>query len=99
TISDRDWSSDVCSSDLSVPGRTRWPVTGLQPAEDLLHREDLRSQGPHLVPERPVVGHDPKVPGPAVLLDQPDDLLVRAVVPVGRSEERRVGKEGSAWMG
>src|SRR3712207_8107113 len=73
----RDWSSDVCSSDLRQP-RHRLP----QPLRVLLRLDQL-------LLHRPAGGR-----GAAPMTM----LIVGAVVFVGRSEERRVGKEcRSRW--
>src|SRR5690606_40806809 len=74
----RDWSSDVCSSDLFAGGQLRHVEHG---AAKLLSSRGAAE-----------VGH------PA---DQQVARILRDVDPqaaghVGRSEERRVGKEGSA---
>src|SRR2546430_11118122 len=81
---DCDWSSDVCSSDLS-PGRDPGGLV-----VQLLHHED----------RLPVGGDDVHVQGAHRLPDQERGLRVRAVdLHQGiRSEERRVGKEcRSRW--
>src|SRR5439155_15238627 len=77
----RDWSSDVCSSDLS-PKNPLVPVTLLQPPSPN-HRATVVRKGP-----RPHL-HPGRVTGWHVWGLSPD------VARVGmRSEERRVGKEG-----
>src|SRR5207249_9182060 len=79
TRSKRDWSSDVCSSDLSSPSFR-------------LRRGDERASRSH--PEGSCLGVESRVVGPCVvggdrvLLSRPVDGTRRA-----RSEERRVGKE------
>src|SRR5690606_40117016 len=88
----RDWSSDVCSSDLSRIG-------GIQLAQ--LAEESLRRHA-QAFPERPANGHTLPVGGryqyreggeyhlfnPSTIHD-----LQQAVRDNDRSEERRVGKE------
>src|SRR5206468_9621180 len=93
TISDRDWSSDVCSSDLVRPtGRQE----GIPLVPHLRHEFGLGVISFALVPplecplggplgERIGDGHE------TLVLGGPVDLLAR-------SEERRVGKEcTSRW--
>src|SRR5690606_39475617 len=81
----RDWSSDVCSSDLPVPSNGRIGMT------------DLQNWTPRPQPERKVlegryVRLEPLNPG-----KHGDELFAASSVE-DRSEERRVGKEGrSAW--
>src|SRR5207253_6744044 len=89
----RDWSSDVCSSDLEVEELV------LQPAEDVVELAHLRRAR-----RRPVHGaHDAdrgvelvdravRIDACAVLRDAraADEVRLAAVA---RSEERRVGKE------
>src|SRR5204863_5425781 len=73
TRSLRDWSSDVCSSDLTVARETT------EPEKDALARQLSRMLGKRVVPH---ITQNPAILG---------GLIVR----VGRSEERRVGKECS----
>src|SRR5690606_40087702 len=74
----RDWSSDVCSSDLHTPRdrRTLLPITPVE-------RRNARAVIP---------GHGAVSPEPPELA--PPDLPVGISPASGRSEERRVGKEG-----
>src|SRR3712207_7909918 len=84
----RDWSSDVCSSDLgSWPARTRPPCLDLQ-QQIVLRREADRS-----------IEEDNLNPSPVELVDQQHLISVTPRQSVGgRSEERRVGKEcRSRW--
>src|SRR5699024_11982784 len=85
TRSKRDWSSDVCSSDLAS-----WPPTlevvldhmqaALPPATVLLHPAPT---SPALPPVEEVV----------------DDGAARGLLQPDRSEERRVGTEGGwRWL-
>src|SRR5206468_5526461 len=90
TRSDRDWSSDVCSSDLDV----RWPPwLPLPPRPPWPQAPRILSE--HLVP----------LPEPLACLlrpgaEAPPALVAaasaRALLDLARSEERRVGKEGRA---
>src|SRR5690606_40285688 len=82
----RDWSSDVCSSDLPIPG-----------LEDLLAR--AKAKGVFGTKERSVIKAN-NAAGIAAVLDQQFELarkvLATGLVPIiepERSEERRVGKE------
>src|SRR3989440_7717176 len=84
TRSDRDWSSDVCSSDLAMGGVDA--VVHLA-AESHVDRANLAA-GEFL---RTNVG------GTGTLLDAARELRIARFVQV-RSEERRVGKEcRSRW--
>src|SRR5690606_39739971 len=77
----RDWSSDVCSSDLRKPQHLR---------------QQRQGAGPH---QRPPQGLHATQDDVKQHLNGPCETKVaRAdeVVQVGRSEERRVGKEGRA---
>src|SRR5206468_6957644 len=92
TRSDRDWSSDVCSSDLLL--RLRGEVLGVLDGnlrEDLLRLPPValeRHQHRHLVPD---VAESLVVVGDRI----GEDLPVRDVD--DRSEERRVGKGWGSW--
>src|SRR5206468_7525993 len=98
TRSDRDWSSDVCSSDLAVV------VFGLGSASPVaLGTSDDRPTTVVRVPP-----HDPAVPGPVRRRPQalPGPGRRRgardqgvSVRPGWRSEERRVGKGGGGGGG
>src|SRR5206468_9457501 len=93
--SDRDWSSDVCSSDLATPsscGR-RESLPGLA---DLLERRFVQpQQRAQLLIQRCFRHHPAAVTereGETVQLLFLPSQLQRAQMPP-RSEERRVGKE------
>src|SRR5699024_11862218 len=86
TRSKRDWSSDVCSSDLVIfttAGRMRLPET------DACFVLGLAE------------GEFPQTPGDTGLLTHADrDAMIAQGAELPRSEERRVGKEGrSQWGG
>src|SRR5207253_7287732 len=95
----RDWSSDVCSSDLDVavtnaleedlPDCTQNLVAGKMsvPVVDLLEVVEIAEDERHLVPE---------AAGSVELAAEP--VVERAPIEK-RSEERRVGKEGRQWRG
>src|SRR5206468_6767712 len=90
TRSDRDWSSDVCSSDLALvcPEWPRWAANkGLR----------LDERGALLYPNE-TGPYEPKVRGKAEDDGDEEDLVVEEppVPRIDRSEERRVGKE---WRG
>src|SRR5438067_8301569 len=84
TRSKRDWSSDVCSSDLSS-GNSRVSSSRAIDEDDFAQilgpaREELTRLFPELVPSS----------------ERPPEML--SLGSVGRSEERRVGKEcRSRW--
>src|SRR3989440_7815303 len=88
TISDRDWSSDVCSSDLP----TAFPeqLRDLEPwqAKRIVHNVGRGVAAANPPAGTPIAGLPADVPdGPGVVK-----------IDVGRSEERRVGKEcRSRW--
>src|SRR5207247_6435595 len=84
TRSTRDWSSDVCSSDLGARQRRR-PVQPGRPglACAARHRLERRSPGPRLDP-RAETCHG-------------TSLRRHRLCPC-RSEERRVGKESNSWV-
>src|SRR5205814_8049930 len=75
-----DWSSDVCSSDLSVgdAAPTRCPAWSSGVASS---RSPPRSASPASTPPTPT-------------RRRPPDPPARPARPAARSEERRVGKEG-----
>src|SRR3546814_11552132 len=84
-----DWSSDVCSSDLSFP---RTSLLQIEAADDLQRsRQSLdQGNGTHVAVPSPIEPVIRAYPGPdATLTDRP--CRFRGKVP--RSEERRVGKE------
>src|SRR5690606_40957125 len=93
----RDWSSDVCSSDLFTEDelrdfdrRVRERLGDLLPGGDLFGAEIEYSC-------------EPKLDGIAISLLYENGQLVRGATRgdgytgEDRSEERRVGKEGSMW--
>src|SRR5206468_6638352 len=80
TRSDRDWSSDVCSSDLaaSLPN-------------DIAVHSDLKARQPHFPAKAKAVIQLVQNGGPSQMdLFDPKPALTR----LARSEERRVGKSG-----
>src|SRR5207247_2872289 len=82
TRSTRDWSSDVCSSDLDLVRDPRLRARGGVPVDDAVGGravEDRLGPGEELLRLFDVPGRD----------DGPDLLDLR----LERSEERRVGKE------
>src|SRR5699024_12200749 len=98
TRSKRDWSSDVCSSDLQGSGEG--------PAQDDQDKADEDQAGVENEPDQdaeaePTEDPDnpeqlPQVTPPGTELSYGDSMIVQ--VPVGRSEERRVGKGARARM-
>src|SRR5206468_5630376 len=87
TRSDRDWSSDVCSSDLSGLARDVQPESAPPDAAAELRIDAVElSEDPLLLG-----GRDPD---PLVADGDPDAAGKR--LDLDRSEERRVGKECSA---
>src|SRR5690606_40630976 len=94
----RDWSSDVCSSDLVVVGQHFLLPASHGPGEPIdLWNVDVVGPGVEGLESTPGLDHG----GGGVdvsnqLLGRPGrgDLVVE--VPLGRSEERRGGKGGSA---
>src|SRR5699024_11510708 len=94
TRSKRDWSSDVCSSDLEgllLDGADRLPDV----VDGVVHRDDHGHSDGHANSLRlwgaDSVGDDAEL----------RDLSALAMKPVkaSRSEERRVGEEGSGGCG
>src|SRR5690606_40933821 len=92
----RDWSSDVCSSDLALPRRPTWRLSASAPVPVRSGARALHS---------PVCETHP--PAHAAVLQStnlpPLPCLARAThlctatlmrILIWRSEERRVGKEG-----
>src|SRR5690606_40656797 len=86
----RDWSSDVCSSDLAVRvGRAALaPATDVPPADGTLERDAHHLDARVDLVEQRIVHADESEEG---LAGRGQDRDVEAAV---RSEERRVGKEG-----
>src|SRR5207247_6338396 len=81
TRSTRDWSSDVCSSDLCLERHC------------IMDRRTLRMTSSREYPERPMVGIGGVIidQGRTLLIRRGSEPLR------GRSEERRVGKECRTW--
>src|SRR3712207_7116073 len=79
----RDWSSDVCSSDLGAAAQQHGQLVAAQPGEHGVPGAHVRAQQPGQVHQRVVA----------------DGVAVHVVDRLeGRSEERRVGKEcRSRW--
>src|SRR5699024_11292846 len=92
TRSKRDWSSDVCSSDLSVCRQVRDKYQG--PILMLTARTDDADQVQGL--DEGADDYVCKPVRPPVLLARIKALLRRAEV-LERSEERRVGNERKTW--
>src|SRR3546814_9702237 len=68
-----DWSSDVCSSDLAVPGQRRLSrqITGrpdLMPLRTLIDPHHLPALNPAYALRRPALGLGPNDPPPRILL-------------------------------
>src|SRR5207249_8247319 len=84
TRSKRDWSSDVCSSDLSAALGDDGILRGTINSNSLREVEQLSLDV--LLDRRPI----------AKLLAQ---RLPSLATEANRSEERRVGKEWRAWLG
>src|SRR5690606_40310761 len=84
----RDWSSDVCSSDLCADSRVPAnQITGTRPGDIFVHRNIANM----------VVHSDMNM---LSTLDYAVNVLkVRHVIVCGRSEERRVGTECGTWRG
>src|SRR5207249_7259834 len=97
TSSKRDWSSDVCSSDLATGNDRR--RAGRPLSEELA---DLPEDGPHAGDRFPWLRLKFASSGPAEdLFEKLDDTRFNLLVlgQRARSEERRVGKEGTAGGG
>src|SRR5690606_40480917 len=87
----RDWSSDVCSSDLLVPGRLRAPWgRDSGELEEHLVLEIASGRGSVQEREEDLLGDRRLEPGRE--FDREPGAPVAGVEE--RSEERRVGKEG-----
>src|SRR5690606_40152633 len=76
----RDWSSDVCSSDLALADEIIF--TNSNQLSYMLGYCDLPSEAIEDVRKRSVISHHPTLPALFYNVADPD-----------RSEERRVGKE------
>src|SRR5690606_40234176 len=94
----RDWSSDVCSSDLPDPVERlkvtiRWCVHVHERLIEV-RASRLRIRRHHIRPERRHTKHHARL---GQLLPLPDLVAVRVLAYV-RSEERRVGEAyGTVW--
>src|SRR5207302_6765067 len=95
----RDWSSDVCSSDLGGPTGIRFGHVTITATTDRLagakqHRMDHDRQLSHCDGRVRVVDQD----GVALARNRPHDAVEYRLEVGPRSEERRVGKEGRCRM-
>src|SRR5690606_40665751 len=95
TIFSRDWSSDVCSSDLFCPLRKQPILLFAQHADNQnvlygLAGQCIRERGVALLVE------DSPLRNITQIFSQPPFKPCVAPVNLQRSEERRVGKEGRA---
>src|SRR5207253_7714109 len=91
----RDWSSDVCSSDLRAASRGRLGPDRRAAARDQADRERRLLVPQYDLVAEPVDHPEPTAAGASVVEPHP------AAERVARSEERRVGKEGrwGGWAG
>src|SRR5207249_8347830 len=97
TRSKRDWSSDVCSSDLIVD----LVETGATLRENGLQIvEVIAESSARFVVNR--ASYQLKAKFVSSLLEAVkagmQEMVVRPPSPIGRSEERRVGKECRVWL-
>src|SRR5206468_4601481 len=92
TRSDRDWSSDVCSSDLSQDHRI-FPVKKRLQFLDAIDVHDRRAANPHEFPPFEALLHSIHrfAMQMRLIAYMQAHVIVRRFNP--RSEERRVGKE------
>src|SRR5207249_9737918 len=88
TRSKRDWSSDVCSSDLERPPRGREAPQDRPQEQRREHLEERRGDVPHADEEPEVVREDAREHEGREKGEREDGHA--------RSEERRVGKESRA---
>src|SRR5690606_40937790 len=79
----RDWSSDVCSSDLS--DGARYAAVEAKGIEGTTKEKDVREVAQWMAEVDSALADDG---------DDNDPDLARYVTQLARSEERRVGKEG-----
>src|SRR3546814_18901780 len=84
-----DWSSDVCSSDLSLP----FALTGAQQRVFAQVREDLGKPVPMLRPVQGDVGSGKTVVAALAAMVAVEGGRQAALMAPTRSEARRVGKE------
>src|SRR5206468_7876595 len=91
TRSDRDWSSDVCSSDLDdVPQGEVGEIAARTPAAMAAIWRDPQATAERTLPDGSVLTRDMGYldeDGFLFLADRKEDMII------SRSEERRVGKE------
>src|SRR5437660_3158784 len=85
----RDWSSDVCSSDLSFVGRLGTLLAPLF----FLHCANVARATPNLQPKSVTLSSYSVQPGQSLTVY----WTMANVGSATRSEERRVGKECRAW--
>src|SRR5207253_7475563 len=91
----RDWSSDVCSSDLKGPG-IQLIADGVPTSVDIVRADPLGCSPPPLGCP-PGGTSDPRNPGvPLRMIGYFAIITSAAGQSYVRSEERRVGKEGRA---
>src|SRR5207249_8536360 len=97
TRSKRDWSSDVCSSDLGI-GRSKRSELQTDPLRwELSRAEEMRPATPHLPPKTLETSSPPA--SPSARSGVMAVLAAIAQSAATRSEERRVGKEcRSRWV-
>src|SRR5207253_3640640 len=91
----RDWSSDVCSSDLVPPARDRHLVQAqLASVEEPEQFDVLEARlAERLELPGAVFLHVPRVAGPLAVGCESEHIWRAHVGGAARSEERRVGKE------
>src|SRR5207249_9503872 len=89
TISKRDWSSDVCSSDLTMR------MNSFVPDGPLLQEIGGEMFSPSCVYFTGIISSEPNA-GLFTLIDQRPPLRLLLDASFDRSDERRVGKECSA---
>src|SRR5205085_9498112 len=87
---DCDWSSDVCSSDL-VPFDER----GMRDAARRIRAAGLTSVA--IASVFSPLNAECEARAAAILLEEHPGAAVTLSHQLGRSEERRVGKEGGCW--
>src|SRR5207249_5431609 len=99
TSSKRDWSSDVCSSDLRVAAPLFALALGYfdEPAIDQYSRGEVLDRCPHRFEQRDLVAVLSAADARVDEVEQIGDPLLRE--DARRSEERRVGKECRARVG
>src|SRR5690606_41071620 len=87
----RDWSSDVCSSDLTLQCRTQQlgQGIGMGTLKAVLLAQLLQGNQDKIPPDKDFIGSQPTVQQPLLHGIQHKSMKLRPI----RSEERRVGKE------